>query len=149
MDFWVDHPLWLGDYSNVVLDNVYHHYVQTKDHGHWMFKEVMQVTGTVQILFLLYRCWRIGKKADWISLACNAVMSLCFLTMIIPNRDAMSEIGLGYKTSDQERAQFIAHVNSLTNAHVVCLVSVIGGIVADHFTRPLHADGDASQKKLQ
>lgn len=134
LDFWVDHPVWSGDYSDVVLDNLYHHYVQTKDYGHWIFKDVMVVTGTIQLMYLLLRCWKIGNAADWIFLVCNTGFSICFLTTILPNRDAMSAIGKSYQTSDEQRLQFMFHVNRLAKAHVICFVCCLGGILVDYYT---------------
>lgn len=144
LDFWVDHPTWFGDFGPAILDNIYHHYVQTKDLGHWSFKIIMMVTMTAQIIWLSDRCRRVGRAADWASLACNAVVSVVFLTATIPNRDGMSEIGVGYQTDDAKRAKFVSLVKGLTASHLVELVFCLGGIVADHYASSLLPNAEPS-----
>ena len=74
----------------------------------------------------------------WVSFACNAITGLCFLVTSLTNPDGMAAIG---KSDDNQRAQFITHMNGVTNAHAVVLALCLGGIIADYFaSQPINSN---------
>ena len=123
------------------------------------FSSWLNAIGTVGILLLmvLVNADILGREMfstpvrGTTELLALSIVAIVFLTIILPNRDGMAQVGTAYQTDETALLQFQDHVTWLTNAHAVILLLSFGALLADHYAQkvPLPNFENNNPKKTQ